>query len=216
MTEIHEYLLNKNGILCRICFEEATKLLFEKEILDLAPWEESKKGLYQTRLKSKPVHWGLRLWEKSMATIQKRKLVDTDSSGDILCFHNGGEHGSESIAINGSGKKFLSHIPHNINVWLPNELSPKPTLIGGISSDLPSPKRKNIVDRLGLHPGALRTLLEALDNDRLAGNPVNATAKRKELGIHTTLAKLRSDLKRYKLSEVMTKKAKEELLSLLD
>lgn len=89
--------------------------------------------------------------------------------------------------------------------------------ISGVTSDaviidhVVSNEQENIADRLNLRSGMLRTLIEALANDRIAGKPVNAKAKRKELGITRTLAKLRGDVAALKIP----KEDKKELLSLL-
>jgi hypothetical protein len=81
------------------------------------------------------------------------------------------------------------------------------TCIGNAGDKL----KENIAIRLNLHAGNLRCLIEALDNDRMAGKPVNATIKRKELGISRPLAKVRGDVRALKI----TKDERKELLDLL-
>jgi hypothetical protein len=71
--------------------------------------------------------------------------------------------------------------------------------------------RNNIAHRLQLRPGALRRMIEALDADRAACRIVNASAKRRELGITRSLAALRGDVRALKISAT----DKNTLLSLL-
>ncbi len=60
------------------------------------------------------------------------------------------------------------------------------------------PKRENIADRLKLREGQPRELIFALDNDRMAGKPVDANGKCKELGLTQTVAKIYGEVKNYK------------------
>lgn len=116
MTEAHQYILKKSGVLCRTCFDETTKQLFLKKCPAFASrgarnnrWELYDDSLYLDATGKKPPLWGTQLWEQSMEFILGQSYVDVNAGGDILCFHSGEGHCLSSITINGGGKSFLLH-----------------------------------------------------------------------------------------------------------